>query len=308
MSGARVFERIRSIFQSGCAILLYHRVVTLDRDPQLLAVRPEHFNEHLDILRRKANVVSLKQLVRTLDSGLRPRSVAITFDDGYADNFLHAKPLLKQYEMPATVFVASGFVDSDQEFWWDELDRLLLQSEDSQWNVEARQDSEPRHSAYRAMHKTLRGSLSEDRLRTLRELQSRSNCGTTGRPTHRALTSDQLRQLAEKGLIEIGAHTVTHPVLSMLALREQRNEIETGKMQLEEMLGEPIHSFAYPFGGKKDYNPETVGIVRRAGFSTACSNFPGMVWENTNRFELPRMLVRDWNGEKFERVLDGIFP
>jgi len=207
-------------------ILLYHRIAHLDRDPQLLAVTPERFDEHLEILRRKANVMPLKELVQKRDSGLPPRSVAITFDDGYADNLLFAKPLLERHELPATVFVTTGFVGVDREFWWDELDRILLNHQDAGWNVACGNDDEPRHAEYRSLHTTLRSSTEPQRLQALHDLQVRTNSGSSARATHRALTPDQLRELAEGGLVEVGAHTVTHPVLASLPPASQHQEID----------------------------------------------------------------------------------
>jgi peptidoglycan/xylan/chitin deacetylase (PgdA/CDA1 family) len=304
---ARVVDAIRKKFQNGSAILLYHRVAELDRDPQLLAVSPANFAEHLQILRRKTNVVALRDMVRNLDSDSSPRSVALTFDDGYADNLIYAKPLLERYETPATVFVVSGHVGTDREFWWDDLDRLLLRSEDSGWSVEERTESEPRHVEYRSTHAKLRASHPKRRDEMLGELQKRVNGGARSRTGYRALSREELVQLADGGLVEIGAHTVTHPVLARLDCAEQTQEIEQSKKDLQEWLGQPIHSFAYPYGGKSDYDGNSVGSVRQAGFRMACSNFPGMVWRSTNRFELPRFLVRNWNGETFERIVDTIF-
>jgi len=302
----RVIDAIRKKFGNGALILVYHRVACLDRDPQLLAVTPERFAEHLEILRRKANVIPLKELVQRRDSRLPPRSVAITFDDGYADNLLFAKPLLERHELPATVFVTSGFVGVDREFWWDELDRILLNHRDAGWDVKSGVD-EPRHAEYRSLHATLRSSTEQQRMQALHDLQVRTNSGSSARATHRALTPDQLRKLAEGGLVDVGAHTVTHPVLASLPPAIQQEEIDTSKKKLEEWLGQPVHSFAYPYGGQRDYDRHSVEAVRISGFSLACSNFPGIVWPNTNRWELPRTLIRNWNGEEFERVLDAVF-
>jgi peptidoglycan/xylan/chitin deacetylase (PgdA/CDA1 family) len=117
------------------------------------------------------------------------------------------------------------------------------------------------------------------------------------------MTSDEVRRLAEGGLVEVGSHTVTHPVLSRLSTDSQRNEIQASKAHLEEILGQPVKSFACPFGGAADYSTETISILREVGYDCACSNFPGVVWGSTDRYQLPRIDVRDWDGEQFAGYL-----
>jgi peptidoglycan/xylan/chitin deacetylase (PgdA/CDA1 family) len=103
----------------------------------------------------------------------------------------------------------------------------------------------------------------------------------------------------------IGAHTLTHALLSALSPEEQETEISGSKAVLEELLSHPVSLFAYPFGARGDYDEESVSVVRRAGFEIACANFPGVIWRRTDRYQLPRLLVRDWDAETFERWLDG---
>lgn len=108
-------------------ILLYHRICHLENDPWGIGVSPEHFGEQLEVLRRHHRVIPLAELLRSLDSGGVPRgAVVLTFDDGYSDNLHNAKPLLERFDAPATLFVTSGVVGAGREFWWDELERLLL--------------------------------------------------------------------------------------------------------------------------------------------------------------------------------------
>src|SRR5688572_27283339 len=121
----RTMDSVRKRFRTGAVILLYHRVTHLNNDPQMLAVRPEHFAEHLKFLRKNAHPVSLRELSEQGGNNSR-KTVGITFDDGYADNLLEAKPLLAKYETPATVFVSSGYLEANREFWWDELENIFM--------------------------------------------------------------------------------------------------------------------------------------------------------------------------------------
>ena len=122
------------------------------------------------------------------------------------------------------------------------------------------------------------------------------------RSTHRPLTLEEVFDLSQGGLIEVGSHTVTHPFLSLHALASQRNEIKKSKDTLEQILGRPVTSFAYPHG---DYTEEAIALVRQAGFACACSTTADVVWWHTDRFQLPRVQVEDWNGEEFANRLHG---
>ena len=118
----------KKLASSKGLILMYHRVAELEIDPWSLSVTPQNFGEHLEVLQKHYHPLSLQQLVEALRGNKRPdRAVVVTFDDGYADNFYNAKPLLEKYNIPATFFISTGFIGQNREFWWDELERLLLQ-------------------------------------------------------------------------------------------------------------------------------------------------------------------------------------
>lgn len=121
------------------------------------------------------------------------------------------------------------------------------------------------------------------------------------------MTATELIALTTDGLVEVGAHTMTHSVLSQQSMEAQRSEIEASKHALEDVVGSPVPSFSYPFGGRDHYSAATVSLVRAAGFSRACSNFPGLVYLGTDSYQLPRLLVRDWSGEEFARRLSSAF-
>lgn len=263
--------------------------------------------------------------------------MVVTFDDGYSDNLRQAKSLLERYSIPATVFISAGAIGHDREFWWDELERLLLHHgtlpetlqldinktmnkwelgeavvyreqdyrQNRGWSVTDKVNPSPRHSIYRSLQEQMRLLPSNERQKILDDLSAWSGAQSTARPDYLPLTSIEIRSLVQGGLVEVGAHTLTHPILSSLPYAAQQAEIQHSKTRLEKILEHPVSSFAYPYGSKADYTKETVAMVREAGFTCACSNFPEVAWNSTDPFQLPRILVRNWDGDTFARRLRG---
>jgi peptidoglycan/xylan/chitin deacetylase (PgdA/CDA1 family) len=328
-----IARRVRNTIDPGGLILMYHRVADVDLDQWGLCVTPQHFAEHLEVLQKSVRVLSLRQLTQELEEG-KPihRSVALTFDDGYADNLLNAKPSLEKYNIPATVFVANGYVEKVREYWWDELERIFLQpgilpnrleiNLDNQqyqwelgnaadyskadyqqhqgWYAEHKEDPTPRHQLYRAVWKLMLPLLADRQQQILHELRTWAGIESALRSTHRPLTLAEVSALDQGELVEVGSHTVMHPFLSALPINLQRQEIQQGKARLEEILGRPVKSFAYPYG---DFAPETVALVEEAGFERACSTVSAKVDVKCDRFRLPRVEVLDWDGDEFARKL-----
>jgi peptidoglycan/xylan/chitin deacetylase (PgdA/CDA1 family) len=335
----RVARRLGSRADGKVIILLYHRVAKLDSDPWALAVTPRRFAEHLEVLRQHARLMQLQQISQELrDGNLADRSVVVTFDDGYADNLHNAKPLLKRHDVPATVFVTSGYVGRKRAFWWDELDRLLLRpgalpdrlelsvnGNTYQWELgeAARYTSEdfrrhrgwrawdksptPRHHLYSSLYELLRPLSEKERRQKLKEVRRWTVAARTRDSNHRPLSAAEVQELREGGLVEVGAHTVTHPTLSALTPLSQKHEIRRSKARLERMLNSSVSSFAYPYGKPRDYTAETVETVRQAGFDCACSSFAGLVRRSSDRFQLPRVYVRNWDGDRLARQLSRWF-
>ena len=143
----------------------------------------------------------------------------------------------------------------------------------------------------------------EERRKALDALLAGSGCEVTPRPSHRTLSAQEIVKLASGGAIEVGAHTVTHPVLALLSASERRSEMLASKGRLEVRLGRPVKSFAHPFGEARDFDETTIALLRECGFSCACCSVPRPVERKADRFWLPRTTVRDWDGEKFGRRL-----
>lgn len=321
-------RRLHNRLTPGVLILLYHRVTRLESDPQWLAVAPDCFERQMEMLSRQWRVLSLADLVQSLRDNVLPRrALVLTFDDGYFDNLHHAKPILQRFGLPATIFVASGFIDRREEFFWDELERLLLTTSatgslsvagrtfdmppltatSDGWNVLKNPPPSPRHQAYRDLCAHVARLDHHAREEVLDSIRAWARVTPTGRESHRTVTEDELVQLADGGLIEIGAHTVTHPALATLPIDRQRDEIEGSKRRLESILNRPVTTFSYPFGLPDDFNSDTIRLTRAAGFTAACANFGGSVRRNADLMRLNRILVRDWEPDDLDRRLREAF-
>lgn len=300
-------------------ILGYHRIADATFDPYAICVAPQHFVQHLEVLRKHGQPIRLRELTRMLCAGHVPRrAIVVTFDDGYADNLYNARPLLERYEIPATVFVTTGTMGG--EFWWDELFRILMSPEilpDSlrltingkkfTWDlgraaqkIPAGIVSKARREFALSVYWALRHFSEEEQQEALNDLWTWSGTERSVSPFYRSLSSGEVIRLSEGGLVEIGAHTVTHPILADLPLARQRFEIGQSKAVLEDILGDHVTSFSYPNGS---FSSETEAIVGEAGFLCACGNVIDIVWRESNRFHLPRFWVGDWDGETFSRHL-----
>jgi len=317
-----------SRFLPRAMVLIYHRVADLDSDPQRLSVTPDNFEKHMDVIARNYHPVTLAEMVNDLSKGyVRERAVVVTFDDGYEDNYINARPILEKYGIPATIYVSSGYSGTRREFWWDELDRLILCKQSLpdeisielgekvlRWTVSNNEKTmggravrQMPHEIYTdlcAWFQELEAEQIDDVITQLRKLTGDNG---EARPDYLPMNIEQLRSLHHGGLIEIGAHTRSHVNLAAQTAEKQRKEIEGGKQDLERMLGDRVESFSYPFGTLGDYTSLSVKYVKDAGFSNALANFTGNVSRLSNVYEIPRRMVRDWEQMVFEDVLNQYY-
>jgi peptidoglycan/xylan/chitin deacetylase (PgdA/CDA1 family) len=270
------------------------------------------------VLARRVHVLSLAELARRLAAG-QPlgRAVVLTFDDGYADNLLVAKPLLERRGMSATVFVTTGQTGADREPWNDELGRILLTGDALpavlELDVEGRcrrfdLPADARRDARLALYYevwrllvALPAGVQQAALAVLRDWAGKPS---SVRPSRRMLTADEVAKLAEGGLIEVGAHTVNHVDLSAAPASVQQAEIEASKAACEAILNRPVTSFAYPYGRVGTATPD---LVRAAGFACACTCERDLVGHHSAPLLVPRHHVGDWDGDVFGARLARAF-
>ena len=325
--------RVKDLAGPKALILLYHRIADPEIDPHLLCVSPRHFAEQLAVLAQQYTPLTLEQCVAAVGRGRLPRRAAvITFDDGYADNLHAAKPLLERHGLPASLFITTGQISNPREFWWDELEKVFLlpgtlpQHLDMEinghtyhWNLDGatqyteeqfrahctKQANEgalpsPRLELFHAIHKLLRVLPSGLRTAKMDALLKWSGASCVARPSYRALSSEELAALTRTNLIDFGGHTVTHPQLPDQELAVQQEEIRSGKTTLEQMIGRAVHSFSYPYGF---YSDPTIELVRQCGYSSDCTCSERPTRGDSDLFQLPRFMVRDWDGDEFGRQL-----
>jgi peptidoglycan/xylan/chitin deacetylase (PgdA/CDA1 family) len=332
---ARVKRAFKRRFAGGALILVYHRVAEERLDPWRLCVSPANFGSHLKALRALGyEIVHVSDLARELAAGKSPRrTVAVTFDDGYRDNQLSARPLLEKYDVPATLFATAGYIGRDEEFWWDVLERIFLQPGSLPPILELDIDGQPyrrelgetaglsaadafrwpewkpfrepptiRHQIHDDLWKMLVGKLPEERDRQVSMLLDWAGLGAHAREARRPLSEAELRQLRGDGLVQIGAHSMTHPALPSLPPAIQAIELRKSKSRLEELLGGPVLGFSYPQGRSSE---ETELQVRSAGYAFACGSVSASVSRRADLYQLPRLSIGDWDETKFTSFVEA---
>jgi peptidoglycan/xylan/chitin deacetylase (PgdA/CDA1 family) len=325
----RLRRYIGRLFEDRYApvILMFHRIADPGCDPWGLSVAPSRFEEQMRTLKARRIPLSMANLVSSLDNGtLPPKAVAITFDDGYVDNVRVAKPVLEAIGIPATVFLTTGSVGKQKEFWWDELTRLVLAGRtavEGMLVIGARSipvrlpavaDRPSQPSAWRAWEpprtpreqlyfqiwtelRVLEESAREQNLERVRQLFGRQPASRNDLP----MDAEDVRQLVAGTCIEIGAHSETHQPLTTLGVDRRRLEIERSRAACETLAGKAIAGFAYPHG---DLDADTAALVRESGFRWACSTHRAAI--NRARFDLfdlPRLQALNWTGRELERML-----
>jgi peptidoglycan/xylan/chitin deacetylase (PgdA/CDA1 family) len=333
----RAVERLASVGhrlpgrRPRAVVLVYHRVGERSLDPWRLTIDPQTFAGQMETLASDWSPLSLAELVEGFRMRRLPeRAVAVTFDDGYADNLDVAAPILLEHTIPATLFVATDLIDSGGPLWWDELASLLLEPErlpstltlssgnGDRWRIppvaheEKRSaarsllpwDAEPgtRLRAFYEIWLALRGLDPPTREAALEEIADWSDAPRpAGRPL---LTWEQLREFAALPGLELGAHTLTHPVLPGCSADDARAEIAAGADGLRAGVGVQVDQFAYPFGA---WNRSVARLVAELGFRAAYTTDGNAISWRSSLHTLPRVPAEEHAQSDFARSLADLF-
>lgn len=289
------------------SILIFHRVLPL-KDP-LFPTEPfaAQFDALIGHVISRFRVLPLSAAIAALRNGTLPaRALAITFDDGYADNLTVAAPILRRHGAPATVFVATGYLDGDCMFN-DLVIEALRTTAQPALDLASIGLGKLRLDSAAGRRRAIDHVL--DHIKYLPASQRRERAEHILRaaevpaPSRLMLTRESVRALPAAGF-DVGAHTVTHPILARLGAGEAWGEICDSKRDLEELLGKPVNLFAYPNGKPdRDYTAEHVRMVREAGFAAAVTTAPGAANRDSDPFQLPRFTPWSRHPLRFDALM-----
>ncbi|MCC9138945.1 polysaccharide deacetylase family protein [Pontibacter silvestris] len=323
----------KKYFAPQAMVLMYHSIAEPESDVWDIAVSPANFEQQLQELKKAGNVVPLKELTDGVyNKSLKNNSIAITFDDGYVDNFSTAKPLLEKYNLPATFFIASGYLGQAREFWWDELEHLILFTEQlplaititinnilvevsldeeatlnkvlwqkhKVWKAFVEKPASKRCRLYLELWQQLKALPEDELLQHLQSIRSWAGVARSVRTGAISMAVEQLQELEQHTLFDIGAHTVTHPALALHKRAYQRQELLLNKSFLEKTLNQTIELLAYPYGS---YNGYSMAEAYEAGFKAAFTTEGKVISEGDHPYSLARFQVKNWTGAEFKQQL-----
>jgi peptidoglycan/xylan/chitin deacetylase (PgdA/CDA1 family) len=284
--------------------LIYHRVLAQPDPLQPDIPDVTAFRWQMALLARHFNVLPLAEAARRLREGTLPaRAACITFDDGYADNLSQAQPILQSFGLPATFFIATGYLDGGRMFN-DTLIEYVRSLPDGTHDFAAQglghvtiNDPHSRRSLIQQLIRQFKYLPAAQRATAAEALAQHSNVAL---PRDLMLTRAELRSLHAAPGVTIGAHTHTHPILTQLDDDSAAADITRGRHELEALLDSPITVFAYPNGRPgKDYDERHVAMVRQCGFACAVSTAPAAGHRNSDVYQLPRFTPWDTTPKQF---------
>jgi len=283
--------------QARLSVLIFHRVLARP-DPlfpdEMDAAR---FDQLCGWLKSWFNVLPLDQAVASLQSGSLPaRAACITFDDGYADNHAVALPILRRHGLCATFFIATGFLDGGR-MWNDTIIETIRASPQATLDLEALglgrhavASIDEKRAAITAVIDSIKYRPVAERVTVTEQLAALARVQP---PQDLMMSSQAVREMRQAGM-QIGAHTVSHPILARLTTDQVRDEIGQSKLFLERLLGERVGLFAYPNGKPGvDYHADSVAVARELGFDAAVSTHWGASARGTDLFQIPRFTPWD---------------
>lgn len=270
-----VINRLNS--SKGTFILTYHKI------------KGQRFEKHIKYLRKHYEIIPLDKMVNSIkgSSEIPENSIVITFDDGYKSNYSEVFPVLKKHNIPATVYLTTDIIGTNEKFWWTKVRELRKLSKNK------KSVSVPKNSYLKSIPE-------EEKRKIIKDLTEKLDYNPKRRE---ALNWEEVKEMHESGLVTFGAHTHTHPILTNVSLKKAKEEIRKSKEKIESKLDIKVKHFAYPNG---DFNNKIVELVKNEGFKSAVTSLWGFNNGATNLFKLKRVPVRSyWEKYRLSSAIIG---
>jgi peptidoglycan/xylan/chitin deacetylase (PgdA/CDA1 family) len=318
--GIRAATTWRSRSVGELLVLAYHRVLPVASearypfDIELVSADPEQFDWQMAWLARNFTVLPVSEIADRLQRGrpLPKGSVAVTFDDGFLDNYTHAYPVLRSRRVPACIFLSTGYVGTERNFWFEEIAQLLMSAPARSVRLPSSPDVLPRADDAVTRREDIGRVLSElkrmpdDMRRTrLDEFRLQMNGHATTKPgfSAHAMNWGQVAEMSHSG-IEFGSHGVSHAVLSRLSSDDLRRELTESRLAIERATGAPVTAIAYPVGGEDAIGDRVVSAARDAGYRLGFSYLPGSNRvASADYMQLTRQHVERYTGRAYFQAL-----
>jgi peptidoglycan/xylan/chitin deacetylase (PgdA/CDA1 family) len=292
----KLFHRLA--YRDQLTVIMYHGII---KEPLIIEdwcfVDEHSFRLQMEYLKRCFEIVSLSEGVRRMGRGeIKGPTAVITFDDGYQNNFDVAFPILWEERIPATIFLTTGFINTDDTVWYGRVNLALSKTQKThlEWNgfkfdlsrsdLKAKASVAIQESLKRLEHPKLMAAIR----RVILELGDDPDCSIAMDSPFRMLDKEAIGEMAVSGLIEFGAHTHHHSILSQLSDGERENEIRQSADSVYELTGQPCKYFAYPNGRRGDYSEEAIGDLKTYGIQAAVTTISGPNDRMTPVMELRR--------------------
>ncbi|WP_372756558.1 polysaccharide deacetylase family protein [Mariniflexile sp.] len=330
-----MLNRITKYFKSSeeiAIVLMYHRVCETKSDPWQLAVSPDNFESQIKAITKNFNVLPVSDLITQFNSNkIKPKSVYITFDDAYQDNYFYAKPILEKYNCPATFFVPTYFIGKKQMFWWDELEEIILHSKElpdeltfqvdletfeflnkmealtmdiqkkqKNWHYTEKPPTK-RCELYLQISDILKPLPFSKIVIVLNHLKTWANVVPSIINENLAMTPEQLKTLSNNKLFSFGLHTETHPALANHAYDIQLSEISNNYSFLKSYENAVINAIAYPHG---NFNDTTLSIVKQNNIALGFTTSGDIITKKSSPLQLGRIQVPNCNGTLLHKLLN----
>ena len=296
-------------------ILMYHGVINSQPDiPDWCLVQKENFEKQIKFLSQHFNIISLLDAYSGLKNAtIEGPTAVITFDDGYQNNHDIAWPILEKYKAPATVFISTNLIDSNSSIWTARLqdafgktNRQEISWRNRSYNLSSKiAKSNSLNEIKRDLKKEHVSIIESEANKLIKELNHQNNTTLSIDSPYRMMTREMISDMNQSELIDFGAHTENHPILSQLSPDEQSKEILNSVKKTSEITLEPCQTFAYPNGQKTDYSKDTIEILQKQDLKLSLTTEMGINTQKTPQFELLRYGVG--NEANFQQELLSMY-